>query len=316
MRLANPDLKALYVFKTVVDNHGFRGAQLALGVSPSVISTQIKALELRFGFQLCQRGKGGFKLTEKGRSLYDSCRALVGAVDAFEQAVGELRSTLSGTLRIGLSANTISDDTLRIHEVIRSFERRGYEIFFDISVLPTELLERGLMTGEFQLAIAPFVNHVDNLGYRKLYAEKHRIYCGAEHPFFSRPDADIGLGEVARARFVTRAYMHQDDLAHLEGVNIAASVSSMEGQLTMILSGYHIGYLAEHYAAPWERSRQIRQLSHPELEFSLQFYLASPRNRPRSQVFEAFTGALFAQIESGRSGGDDGAPAIRGERLA
>src|SRR5215208_1114805 len=99
MRLGNPDMKALYVFKTVVDNHGFRGAQLALGVSPSVISTHIKALEVRFGFQLCQRGKGGFKLTEKGLSLYEACSALVGAVDAFELAVGELRTTLSGRLR-------------------------------------------------------------------------------------------------------------------------------------------------------------------------------------------------------------------------
>ena len=51
----------------MVDNHGFRGAQLALNVSPSVVTTHVKALEERLGFQLCQRGKGGFNLTDKGR---------------------------------------------------------------------------------------------------------------------------------------------------------------------------------------------------------------------------------------------------------
>jgi LysR family transcriptional regulator, transcriptional activator for bauABCD operon len=296
MRLGNPDMKALYVFKTVVDNHGFRGAQLALGVSPSVISTHIKALEVRFGFQLCQRGKGGFKLTEKGLSLYEACSALVGAVDAFELAVGELRTTLSGRLRIGLSANTISDNTLRIHDVVRSFEERGHDIFFAVSVLPTELLERGLSNGEFQLAIAPFVNHVDYIDYERLYKEKHRIYCAADHHLFPRSEAGITLDEVASARFVTRTYMHQDDLVHLEGVNVAASVSSMEAQLMMILSGHFIGYLADHYAAPWVQRGLIRQLRHPELEFDLQFYLASPRNRPRSQVFSAFVADVMAQI--------------------
>jgi LysR family transcriptional regulator, transcriptional activator for bauABCD operon len=302
MRLSSPDLKSLYVFKTVIENHGFRGAQLALGVSPSVISTHIKGLELRLGFQLCLRGKGGFKLTEKGRSLYEACSTLMGALDTFELAAGELRSTLSGTLKLGLSANTISDSTLRIHEVIRSFEERGYEVFFHISVLPTELLERGLTNGEFQLAIAPFVNHIDHLTYRKLYGEKHRIYCGAAHPFFCREDRSITLKEVAHARFVTRAYMHQNDLAHLEGANVAATVSSMEAQLTMILSGYHIGYLAEHYAAPWVQRGEIRQLTHPELEFALQFYVAWPRNRLRSQVIATFLSDLFSQTAQGRAG--------------
>lgn len=296
MRLGNADLKGLYIFKAVVDNHGFRGAQLALGLSPSVISTQIKSLEVRFGFQLCQRGKGGFKLTERGRSLYEACNALVGSVDSFEMVVGELRSTLTGTLRIGLAANTVSDETLRIYEVVRSFEVRGYNIFFNISVLPTELLERGLSNGEFQLAIAPFVNQVDHLTYRKLYKERHRIFCGANHPFFARDDSDISFDDVARARFVTRAYMHQDDLIHLKGANVAASVSSMEAQLLLILSGYHIGYLAEHYAEPWVQSGRIRRLNHPELEFSLQFFLASPKGRPRSLVFDTFTNELLAQL--------------------
>jgi len=56
----------------------------------------------------------------------------------------------------------------------------------------------------------------------------------------------------------------------------------MEAQLTMILSGYYVGYLADHYAAPWVQTGLIRVLSHPKLEFSLQFYLAWPKSRQSS----------------------------------
>lgn len=297
MRLSNPDLKALQVFRSVVENHGFRGAQLALNVSPSVVSTYMKALEQRLGFQVCQRGKGGFRLTDKGRAVYESLKKLDGALDAFELSIGELRDTLSGRLRVGLSANTVTDDQLRIYEVIRSFGERGYDVFFDIVVLPTELLERGLVNGEYQIAIAPFVNQLDILRYEKLYNERHRMYCSWRHSFFDREDASIPLTEVADQRFVTRAYMHQNDLAHLTGARAAASVSSMEAQLIMILSGYYIGYLADHYAAPWVSRGMLRELSHKELEFSLQFYLATQRNQPNSLVFRTFTDDLIRQLQ-------------------
>ena len=169
-------------------------------------------------------------------------------------------------------------------------------MFFDIVVLSTELLERGLANGEYQIAIAPFVNQLDILRYEKLYSERHRMYCSRRHPFFGRKDSGISLAEVANQKFVTRAYMHQNDLVHLTGARVAASVSSMEAELVMILSGYYIGYLADHYAAPWVSRGLIRELLHEDLEFSLQFYLATQRNHPDSLVFRTFTKDLLAQL--------------------
>jgi LysR family transcriptional regulator, transcriptional activator for bauABCD operon len=295
MRLSNPDLKALNIFKTIVDNQGFRGAQLELGASASVISTSMKSLEERVGFRLCHRGKGGFKLTEKGRQVYELCNSLVHTLDRFEMALGELRKTLRGTLRIGLSANTVTDENLRIYEVIHSFEELRYKVFFDISVLPTELLERGLLTGEFQFAIAPFVNHIKNLHYEKLYLEQNRLYCAKGNPLFARSADGITLADITRERFASRTYLHQGDLAHLEGARVAASASSMEAQLMLILSGFYVGYLAEHYAAPWVEKGVLRALNHPGLAFSLQFYLAWPRSGELPVLTKTFTQELLAK---------------------
>jgi len=296
MRLSNPDLKALSVFKAVVDNQGFRGAQLELGVSPSVISTHLKNLEDRVGFQLCQRGKGGFKLTERGKQVYDLCNGLIDTLDRFDMSIGELRTSLHGTLRIGMAANTITDEAIRIYDVIRIFRERDYKVFYNVSVLPTELLERGLLNGEFQIAIAPFVNHIDNLHYETLHIERNRLYCGWRNPLFSRSDSAITLKDIVRQNFASRAYLHQADLSNLEGVRATASVSSMEAQLMMILSGHYVGYLAEHYAAPWISRGVIRAFSHPQLTFSTRFYLAWPSGRQLPILMKAFTSELLAQV--------------------
>jgi DNA-binding transcriptional LysR family regulator len=292
MRLSYLDLKALQVFKTAVENHGFRGAQITLGVSPSVISTQIKMLEDRLGFQLCQRGKGGFRLSEKGLGVYNAFKTLGGAISAFELYTGELRNTLSGTFRIGLSANTVTDKNLRVFDVIRLFNEHKNDVYFDITVQTTEALEQGLGNGELHLAIAPFINRLDDLSYTKLYLERHFMYVGSRHHLFARADSEITLEDITKERIVTRGYMKQGDLIAIKGSQSAASVSSMEAQLVLILSGYYIGYLADHYAAEWVRRGEIRRFAHEELEFSLPFYSASPRRQAHSLVLDSFQKCL------------------------
>jgi LysR family transcriptional regulator, transcriptional activator for bauABCD operon len=69
----------------------------------------------------------------------------------------------------------------------------------------------------------------------------------------------------------------------------------MEAQLMMILSGHYVGYLAEHYARPWVQQGLIREFSHSQLGFSLQFYLAWPKSRQLPLLIKAFTTELLNQ---------------------
>ena len=69
-RISDADLRLLRVFAAVVDCEGFAGAQALLGLSASSISGYIAALEQRLGMRLCNRGRGGFSLTEKGAAIY------------------------------------------------------------------------------------------------------------------------------------------------------------------------------------------------------------------------------------------------------
>lgn len=67
----DPDLHLLRLFVTVAEAGGFSAAQGLLGLSQPTISQRMAQLETRLGYRLCSRGKGGFRLTEKGRMLLD-----------------------------------------------------------------------------------------------------------------------------------------------------------------------------------------------------------------------------------------------------
>ncbi|MQY43730.1 LysR family transcriptional regulator [Epibacterium sp. SM1969] len=67
LRLHDADLKLLQVFAHVADAGGLSPAQYGLNMSLSAISAAISNLETRMGFRLCERGRGGFQLTEGGK---------------------------------------------------------------------------------------------------------------------------------------------------------------------------------------------------------------------------------------------------------
>src|SRR5256885_16652421 len=68
------DLRLLRVFLAIVDAGGVSAAQASLGVGQSTLSSQLSTLETRLGFSLCERGRGGFRLTAKGRRFVDMAR--------------------------------------------------------------------------------------------------------------------------------------------------------------------------------------------------------------------------------------------------
>jgi DNA-binding transcriptional LysR family regulator len=81
--ITDMDLRLLRIFAIVVKCAGFTAAQAELNMSQSNISTHISSLEKRLGYRICERGKGGFRLTEKGQRILKASAALFGAVDAF-----------------------------------------------------------------------------------------------------------------------------------------------------------------------------------------------------------------------------------------
>ena len=283
--MAQYSMKHMQTFCTVVECGGFVSAQAALGMSQPAISTHIRDFEIRLGFQLCQRGRSGFNLTEKGELVYAKCRSMLNNVSDFEADLGELRNKLTGTLRIGLIDTTISNQDFPINAALQRFFSRDNDVSIKLEVLPPEDLERDLLNGHIHVGIGPFQRRDNTLTYRLLHKEAHGFYCGQHHPLFELPAADISWETLQQYPVSTRAYLQQTDLP---GIQNTAFVTNMEAQAMLITSGHFMGYLPEHYAQAWVDSGEMRAIDHLNLEHHSAFYLAmraSPAVRNIVRVF-------------------------------
>lgn len=291
-RLSEFDLKLLRVFRTVVECQGFGGAQAMLNISQGTVSTHIKALEERLGFRLCQRGRQGFRVTEQGAAVFEKTKTLFSALETFESEVGEMRRRLTGTLRVGVVDNTVTNQDFSLRRAIAAFCRRNHEVFVDLFMATPDLLEQELLNGRIQLALGPFPNRLDLIHYQTVYEERHSLYCGKGHPFFPVSADPISKAAIARARFVARSYLHDQDVQTIGDVRPSAAVSNMEAQAILILGGQFIGFLPDHYAEQWLLKGELRKIEGKGLSMTSQFCLATRRGSVQSLVQRTFIGDL------------------------
>lgn len=69
-QVSDIDLRLLQVFLTIVRCGGLAAAQPILNIGQPTISEHMNKLESRVGARLCERGRGGFRLTESGEQVH------------------------------------------------------------------------------------------------------------------------------------------------------------------------------------------------------------------------------------------------------
>ncbi len=292
IQLQDVDLKLLRVFEAVVRCGGLSAAQAELNVGQSTISTQIGQLEIRLGVRLCDRGRGGFRLTEQGKAVHEATQRLLSAIENFRVEADFVRRTLSGTLKLGVIDNTVTDRGSPMRSAVRRFLARGRDVHIDVYIGSPAELEQRVLDGRLHVAIGHFRIRVPGLQSMPLYEEVHGLYCGAEHPL-----AAPGLSEteVRRAlhdaRVVARGYLRRADLEVLEVEHATATADNVEAQAIMILAGACVGFLPCHYATPWVEAGELVRLIPERLALESRFS-AITRRIPLSPLISSFVSDL------------------------
>ncbi|PWC52452.1 LysR family transcriptional regulator [Azospirillum sp. TSO22-1] len=298
IHLETVDLRLLRMFMTIVEAGGFTAAQGELNLSLSTISTHFTELEGRLGVRLCRRGRSGFQLTAEGQAVYDELRRVFDTLERFGARVRGLRDRMTGTLSIGLVDNTLSDPQAPLERVFARFSDAAPEVSLTINTRPPNELLRDVIAGQLHLAIASFPRIVPGLSYQDLYQETNHFYAGRGHPLFALSDAAIDLDEVRRHWLVARSYWGSRDLKIFAISAPHATVSDMEGAVRLILSGRYLGYLPDHYAAPFVQAGRLRALLPRQLSYQAPFQVAVHADRTRSPAVELFI--TLAKEELGR----------------
>lgn len=298
MRLSPADFRALIVFRAIVEHRGFMGAQLALGMSQSTLSFHLKSLEERLGFQLCRRGRGGFKLSERGQQVFEHSKSLAAAVSNFEGSLGELRHKIVGTLRAGFVDNTITNPDLPLDDIILTCLKAAPEAEIQLTISDPKNLVAEIVNGGIDVAVMPQIEMPGGLRQVHFYDETHSLYCGDRHPLF-RIERPPKIAEVEAHGFLMRPYADRRELYHFPNAKVLAHASNMEAQAAFILSGRLIGYLPDHFAARWVTAGRMRAIL-PAARILSPFVFLSPGDTNPPPLVRLFIREVTARA-SGKS---------------
>ena len=291
-RLHKADLHLLAVFTTVAECGGFAAAQVSLNVSQSTISRQIGDLETRLGMRLCQRGRAGFRLTDKGRIVYEACQHLSTALESFRTTVGALRGELVGDLSIAAIDNWATERGYPMADVLRAFRAKARQVHIHFHTLAPDEIERAVLENRVNLGIGVFHQHRPGLSYEALYDDPVELYCGSGHPLFDRAPHGLDRNDVHEVDLVHRAYLSERQVAPLTGgLESTAAARQIEGVSFLILSDWHIGYLPVTYAERWVESGRMRSILPATYRLNTKFELVTRRG-----VALTLVGQTFAEI--------------------
>jgi DNA-binding transcriptional LysR family regulator len=291
-RLDTIDLRLLRVFITLVDAGGFAGAQIALNLSQSTLSTHLADLEKRVGGTLCVRGRKAFRLTELGTTTYAAAEKLFRDIEDFRFTIGSVSGRLTGRLRLGIVDGVVSSPVLGLQHAIGRLLDPHSDVFVDL-VQGTPLdLEQAVANGGRDIVIGPFSQRAPGVVYKPMWREPHLLYCGRTHPFFDRPDREITRADIEKARLAVRGYRQLEDLFRVGHPKAAATVLQMEAQLMLILSGHYIGLLPCHIADGSVARGEVRAVLPRTYNFESQHFAAYRRRDAKLPLVHRFLASL------------------------
>jgi len=287
------DIHLLHVFSTVVEAKGFSAAQIVLNVSASTISRQIADLEARLGVRLCHRGRRGFRLTDKGETVYAAARTLFSALGQFGEIVEGTRGKLVGKLAIALVDNWALNENALIHRALRKFVTLAPEVAIELFSLAPDDIEIAVQDGYVSLGIGVFHNHKPGLHYETLESEKIGLFAGRGNPLFDVRQGARADKLLTQANFAKRTYLNEDIVAPIsKGIASNAVAHQMEGIAMLILTGKYIGYLPQSLAEVWLRSGQMRSVCGGKYDLPSDIKLVRKRGEHANLVVSTFIDCL------------------------
>lgn len=286
------DLKLFKIFKTVCECRSFTSAESILGISRSAISLHMSDLESRLGIRLCQRGRGGFELTDEGVEILDHIQVLNASIEDFKTRVNELHHRLKGEFNIGLINNLITMQSAYITHTLAELAEENPEVHINISMSTLSDIECQVIDQRLHAGAIPLVTPLASLEYFDLYDEKSSLYCGEGHALFSN-SAHLTVAQLKNWQAVMPNYAITAEASDLHTLlNCTAKASDREAIAFLILTGKFLGYLPDHFAQKWLESGLMKPLLQDEMHYTTKICFISKKGKKHNMILQTFAEKL------------------------
>ncbi len=295
-KTSDSDIRLLYIFRTVVEAGGFSAAEIELDIAQSTVSRSMSELESQLGFRLCERGRGGFSLTDKGVIAYEECLKLFAALDGYQVSMTELRGDLSGKLRMGVIDNSALDPSYRLPDLILQFIERCPDVHLTIDVVSPNEIERSIIDGKFQVGIGVFHQHHPSIQYESYFSETLKLYCGRGNPLFEMSPNEVKVEDLRLTKFASSPYFSSQNInARSLGCTTSATAYHQEGLAFLIMSGKFVGFLPERYANIWVNQDVMHPILIEHHSHEVEFEIITQKRSRVSPIVKVILDLLLNQ---------------------
>jgi DNA-binding transcriptional LysR family regulator len=186
----NLDWNLVKKFHEIVKYGGITNAAAATSRQQPAVSSSLKRLEDYLGHNLCERGPGGFSLTDHGARLAVIADSMDKLVSSLQSEFDSIDNDLTIQLKIVTVSNVVCE---RLDAAINKFSQAYPRAELYIQVAPYPQIENMVLANDAHIGVCPEPRMDANLDYVFLYREQHLVVCSKFHrlagQIFSDPAA-------------------------------------------------------------------------------------------------------------------------------
>jgi len=293
--MAYPKVNDLQAFVAVARDQSFTKAAAKLGLTPSALSHTLRALEERLGVRLLTRTTRNVAPTQAGERLLHAVAPLFDQIAIEVDALGELRDTPRGTIRV-----TCTDDSIELclrpmlAQFLRDYPDITVELYVDYGFtnVVEERFDAGIRLGE---AISK-----DMIAVR--IGPDWRLMVVGSPAYFERHPAPATPHDLTGLPCVNTRHRPSGSIYAWEFEKAGQAFTvKVEGQLVFnstmhvlnaALDGIGLAYVPEQLVAPYLADGRLQEVLADWCPTFQGFHLYYPNRRQTSPAFSAFVEAL------------------------
>lgn len=290
-------LDQLRIFAEVAERQHLTQAATALYLTPSAVSSAIRALEDRYGVLLFNRVGRRIETTEAGRAFLIEAKNTLASAGAAEMMLSEMGGLQRGSLRLQASQTIAS---YWLPPLLVAFQQRHPAIDIDLTVGNTHSVTQAVLAGSADLGFVEGELEDGALTIKTIGQDRLVIVVAPGHPWaggralkaqelLSRRWVMREPGSGTRSAFAGILKAHRLDPAALD---IALTLPSNEALVSAVGAGGLASVVSELVAGPLIEAGKLMRVN-----FDLpprDFYLLHHRQRYRTKASLAMEAGIPA----------------------
>ncbi|MBL0422733.1 LysR family transcriptional regulator [Ramlibacter sp. AW1] len=299
----NITFRQLRLFLALAETGSVGGAARTLHVTQPTASMQLREITQAFGMPLYEVVSRRVHLTEAGRELARSARAIAAEWDALEQRIDGLKGLTRGRLRVAL----VSTAKYFVPRLLGSFCARHPQIDISLEVLNRDGVVARLRENLDDLYVMSQPPPDIDLEDQVFMPNPLLLIAPARHRLARQPG--IGLRDLAGERFILRepgsgTRMAVDACFARERFSPALrlELGSSEAILEAVAGGLGVAVLSTHAVQGRTGARQVAVLDVKGFPLASQWHVVYPRGKKLSPIAEVFHAHLMQASTRGWRG--------------